>query len=103
MITVTCFNNGKKDRHITLKGHSELAAYGSDIVCAAVSALVYTLTQYINMHDSGGFAKIRLETGYADIEYNSCPQNIMAVFDAVTDGFRLIASNYPSNVKYIAV
>ena len=36
-----------QEKKVTIKGHAQSGEYGNDLVCAAVSALTYTLAENI--------------------------------------------------------
>ena len=98
------------DMKVTVKGHAESGKRGHDLVCAAVSALVYTLAENINAHSQhfeGMSASIRLDEGDAEIVCTECPSVLRAVIDivftTVCTGFEMLAQNYPENVKYTVV
>ena len=50
---------------VTVKGHADTGKYGEDVVCAAVSALVQTLANKVQMamRTGGATGMIRLEDG----------------------------------------
>jgi len=67
---------------LTVDGHACHGAYGTDIVCSAVSILVFTAAQDGTMEGTPGHAVVRSES----------------VQFAVT-GLRLLADQYPDFVK----
>lgn len=99
MISITYTNDGT-NAALTIKGHSGFAGNGHDIVCAAVTALAYTLAQYVNMH-GGSESSAKLSDGRAEILLHGCENR--AVFDAVIEGLKLIADGYPQNVELIKI
>jgi uncharacterized protein YsxB (DUF464 family) len=100
-ITYTAF-----DHHITLRleGHAGYAEPGEkDVVCAAVSALTYTLINYLD--DKATEGKIR-NLSYRDtpgdmlvefelVDYKEWPQ----VCDFLLTGYSMISEHYPENVS----
>lgn len=100
--------NAKKNR-ITIKGHANSGEIGHDLICAAVSALTYTLaTNVVHMHKIGNIKTktIKLEQGDALIrctpvkEFKSV---ISVIFDSICVGFEILAKEYPDNIKFSLV
>ena len=50
---------------VTVSGHAGYAPAGRDIVCAAVSALVYALAGYLE--ETGQAERVDIQRGFADI------------------------------------
>ena len=50
---------------VTVSGHAGYAPAGRDIVCAAVSALVYALAGYLE--ETGQAERVDIRRGFADI------------------------------------
>lgn len=95
----------REAHRLTVKGHAQSAAKGHDLVCAAVSILVFTLAQTIYDLDEKGFLTeyvVRLDEGDAELscksEYNRCCKT---VFDVVRNGFQLLSAQYPDNVIFL--
>ena len=110
MVTVKATQNADK-RHIRLEvsGHAGQAEYGQDIVCSAVSILVYTLAQTLSVMDSSGYftvpPHIRLESGEAVIEAlcrddTTYIDSLHMMFFAKT-GFSLLQANHPEYIEFI--
>lgn len=93
MITVT-----QSENRITLKGHAGYAEYGRDIVCAAVSALTYSLQESINKltDDTVGFSYAQDETV---ISFGDISGKGRLLIDSFIAGIELISDNYPDNVR----
>ena len=90
MITVSM-----DEKTLRMEGHAGYAAKGEDIVCAAVSAIWYMVTEKLkkdgyvsDMHEESGCCELRLKK--TDIVTRT-------VFDTAFCGFRLLAENYPQN------
>jgi len=91
---------------VVIQGHAHSAEPGHDLVCAAVSALAYTLAGNVRELESGGkvrFAYARLESG--DAEIGCTPKGrwedtVRCLFDGVCLGFRLLAQRYPEYVVW---
>lgn len=80
------------DDVITLEGHAGYAEIGKDIVCSAVSILIYTLLQYAD--DKGIKCRYTLDNGSAEIHITDSCRDFMIT------GFRLLEEAYPN---YIAI
>lgn len=75
---------------IELKGHANYAPSGQDIVCAGVSTLVETLSTFVGVKKEEDV--IVLETNDYDLRDYMC---------FAEQGIRLIAEQYPNNVKVV--
>lgn len=91
---------------LTVKGHAQSGEAGHDIICAAVSALTYTLAENILNYENaveGAEAKIKLETGDAEI-CCICSKELESmaklVFSVICAGFEKLAHTYPENISY---
>ena len=103
MITLTmlCDHDDPVGFHVT--GHAECGAYGEDLVCAAVSAIVQTailgITDVLEL-ESG----ISVEDGdaYCIIDQNA-PQlkkdQASVIFRTMETGIRSIQSSHPGTLK----
>ena len=101
MIRVLC--NGTS---LSLQGHAGSAPYGQDLICAAVTALVYALGARLKeLEEQDGFEKplvIRLEPGDAQIcaiakaEYQA---EVMADFRLICSGLKLLQIHYPNQIE----
>ena len=96
-----------KSLKVTIKGHAMSDEAGKDLVCAAVSALTYTLAENIEAYSSlvdEIKAQIRLDNGDAEISVAEYPEDIGSIlrttFTAICVGFDKLARTYPENVKY---
>lgn len=96
----------RKYHRVTVKGHAYSGEVGHDLICAACSALTYTLAENVSNMESGGQTRnitVRLNLGDAEI---SCNPNsrfhsvVTMIFDAICAGFELLAANYPENITY---
>lgn len=95
---------------VTIEGHANHDEMGKDIVCAGISSLTYTLAMYVDKLNYFGktpFApNIRLNEGNAEISvvvWGKHEHQVREVFDAICDGYELIANTYPDNVQYHTV
>jgi len=91
---------------VVIQGHAHSAEVGHDLVCAAVSALAYTLAGNVRELESRGKVRrafIRLESGEAQIRCVPAAQQkeqVRQVFDGICLGFRLLAQRYPEYVVW---
>lgn len=98
-----------KEKRLTLKtvGHAGYDDYGRDIICAAVSILVFSFASTVKgLHGSKDVSRIhelRLDSGNAFIDFTARNRTTYAeclkyLFTALT-GFDLLAQKYPDNVR----
>lgn len=93
VINVIVRNNG-----ITISGHAGYAPLGQDIVCSAMSILVYTLQESLNKYtgDAVGF-------DYTDSGVNICCSQLSAegrlIVSSFIIGVELLAAAYPDYVN----
>lgn len=83
-----------------LVGHAGYAEAGKDIVCSAVSTLLFTYLNACETVMEHGI--VELENGDAHVEFQVEKKNkdyASAVFDAILIGFRMIAEEYPNFVR----
>lgn len=89
MINIVC-DPGKA---MTISGHAEYAPKGLDIVCAAVSALYYTLTALpgIACSDNGDEREIWVTED---------SEEVRIWFNTISETLQRIADRHPDNVRY---
>lgn len=93
--------NGAFELHA--KGHAGYAEQGKDIVCAAVSILLFTLIESINESDLLQQPIVVQREGNTFIRLVPKIENtgkIRGVFDVVANGFILLQENFQKNVKF---
>ena len=79
---------------MTVSGHAGYAPAGRDIVCAAVSALVYALAG--RLRETGRLERFQSAPGYAEIAgTGDCARE----FALVRCGLALLARQYPGRVE----
>ena len=88
---------------IKIEGHAGFSKAGSDIVCAAVSALAYT---FVNRLEDL-MEKERVESldyqekdGFIGITFDSDTTEALASFETIKIGFLMLEQNYPQNILY---
>jgi len=80
---------------ITATGHAGYARRGEDIVCSAVSILLYTLAAALGDEATD----LQMEEGNSRIEWKINKKNNRTQ-DVILEGFRLLAGTYPQYVDY---
>ena len=81
------------DRRMTVQGHAGYGEKGKDVVCAAVSALVYALIA--TLEETENIRESVIRPGYATVASKEADR----AFDVVQGGLRQIAARYPACVK----
>ncbi len=91
---------------VTAKGHAGFAPEGQDIVCAGVSALLYTAGRYLRAMDQAGKLRtaptVRLNPG--DVKLEAKPKAVNSrecetVFRFLELGLTEIAGKYPGYIS----
>ena len=92
--------------HMTLKGHSEAAPNGEDLICSAATMLAYTVGQAVQfMYESDKLKKkpkIHIKDGEATIiatPTEDAYAEALHTFWVAQCGVHVLAHNYPQNVK----
>lgn len=104
MITV---EYSRKGHRVTARGHAGSAPCGHDLICAAVSAVTYTLAENIRVMQEKGWLRshtVKLEPGDAVICADPAPghrRQVEAAMDAVCAGYRILAETCPDFVGYV--
>lgn len=95
---------------LTVFGHAHYGEKGKDIVCAAVSSLVCTVAQAVELLYKDGILKDRPKTelsdGNAFIEWSAADDKKLiatAATDYTIRGLERIAGEYPDYVRFIWV
>lgn len=83
---------------ISIIGHANYAEPGKDIVCAGVSTLVQTLIQAVEELTTDKI-QYDMQPGKVHINFWCLSDPTRALIDAFFIGVKLIADNYPDNVK----
>ena len=96
MITIV-YDEKEKNMILQASGHAGYAEKGSDIVCAAVSALMQTLAYSV---DGGTVTRSPDDCNTLTVQAEQSFDN-SAKFELVTDGLMLLAKQYPENVCFI--
>lgn len=92
---------------LTVEGHSGYSDCGTDIVCAGVSVLTYTLLNCLLDEEASGNVKLVrniVRDGYIELEialFDFSRDRIKGIFDACITGLLMLEENYPQNVRFI--
>lgn len=90
---------------IVIEGHSGLSETGSDIVCAGISTLAFTLTNSVLDEESHERLKLFrnvIRDGYVCLEFEAfehAMERISGMVDTVVTGFLMLEEMYPEYVK----
>lgn len=89
-----------------ISGHAGAAPAGEDTVCAAASMLAYTVAQEVlEMHRKGKLReepKIKLAKGEALIACKpkrAARREVYHLYKTAQTGYKLLAANFPDNVR----
>lgn len=99
-----CYDSG--GFRVAITGHAGAGKAGEDVVCAAVSALAWTLAGNVSALESQGAVKelhLRLEKGCCHISCAPLPMyrsQVRLIFGAVCLGLAGLARRYPEYVEY---
>lgn len=101
----------RRRMQIMALGHAGYAPAGQDVVCAAATMLLYTLAgnlRKLHRNDPKRYygTRIRLTPGFAVVEARArydARITTMLIFDAIANGFRMLAKSYPQYVRFTQV
>ena len=79
---------------LTVRGHAGYGLHGTDVVCAGVSTLVFTLLHELIRLDIAHYRKMR--PGFVEIE----AEGGFEQFQTVATGMMILAENFPENVEF---
>lgn len=83
---------------ITVKGHANYAVFGSDIVCAGVTALAQTLIKSIkDLTDDK--IEYEISPGRVDIKYGNLSEKSKTLVDSFFIGICMIADEFPEYIR----
>ena len=91
---------------LRVKGHAGSAPAGQDLLCAAVTALSYTLAQAVT--DAADKLEnepmIELREGFAKVSskpLEAYRPGVMVMYQTILSGFQMLSGNYPGQIKVI--
>ena len=82
---------------VEVTGHAGYDVAGKDIVCAAVSMLMYTLRQRQQDLNAKPF-ECEMRSGYAKIKVPEI--SMRESYETVASGLKLLSEQYPENVEF---
>ena len=83
---------------IKVSGHADYAVFGSDIVCAGVTALAQTLIKSIeDLTDDK--IEYEISPGKVDIKYGNLSEKSKTLVDSFFIGICMIAEEFPEYVR----
>lgn len=91
-------------KQITSSGHANSGDYGEDIVCASISALMFTLAN--SLEEVAGLSsdnyRVEIKDGYMDIVVmdDFLSKDLDIVFKTIVVGLFGISKEYPAHVKF---
>ncbi len=101
MIKCIINSNDTSITQVKLSGHANFKEYGSDIVCSAVSILMYTIADKLLIDNYQVEVDIKEEElGMMSIIIKEENQNVMLLMETLKHGLLMIQKEYP---KYITV
>lgn len=95
MIVIT-----RAENSITISGHANYAPKGQDIVCAAVSALSYTLEESLKRLTDDKIECLR-QPGLMSIKYEGLSERGQLLIRSFFIGVQMIAEEYPDYVRIV--
>ena len=101
LVNVT-YDKFGKTRRLTMTGHADYAKDGQpDIVCAACSAILYTLLGWMGNNRAGykEIEPIEVNPGAVKLYVGSTTSEFDAVFDATIIGLKQVAMAAPESVR----
>lgn len=94
------------ERSLTVTGHAGTAPHGEDLVCAAVSILVYTLASRLYEIEDRMEAKgdpfeaiISLEPGNAKLKWSRETVEVKLLIHTIQTGLVLLMEKHPENIR----
>ena len=91
-----------------VKGHADYAEKGKDIICSAASMLVHMLRVWLDKMDAANklsVVNLRVAPGYAWFDCTTKDgyvEELQTVMDMVSEGFFMLAAQYPEHVQCYA-
>lgn len=81
---------------VSAKGHACWDDTGHDVVCAALSMLMYALCAFAEGNGGASFE----EDDLMRVEFPVCEDDyLFGGFDALCEGLRMLADRYPDHVR----
>lgn len=100
------YNEIDEGVHLLLEGHAGGGPKGKDLVCAAVSALTYTLGEAVERMNQHGMllCEPKVETAHGMAEIVAVPrkefmQEVLLTYWVIEAGLHALGRNYPQSVR----
>ena len=92
----------RRDYVLTAVGHAGFSAAGTDIVCAAASALFYTLARELDYRHIEFTMTEDAATGAEIVAYppDGFTLDTDVAFETICTGYRMLAEEYPEHVTF---
>ena len=89
---------------LTVSGHCGYGPAGSDIVCASVSALCYTLAYNLSLEEGKSVLKLDAVFEPGKVSISCVPRKgrereVRRIFSVVENGLKMLEENYPDHVS----
>ena len=84
---------------VDARGHAGSAPYGSDLVCAAVSTLLYALIQGLDCLEGVDVTVWDLQAGNGHVEATGVPPEGMGMFMMAKAALTHLASQFPDSLQ----
>lgn len=82
-----------------IKGHSNYAPYGKDIVCSSISTLTISMINICNFHNM--VENYSAESGYSKVELKCKGKNQKKLCYIFEEMFKDVANQYPRNFEVV--
>ncbi len=87
---------------IEIKGHSNFAPKGEDIVCASISTATYmTRNTLENLEPSYNLSNVKLDEGYAYFEVDKKYNNAVKILEVLEFTLNNLESQFPKYIKKV--
>ncbi len=90
---------------LNIEGHSGYGSNGTDIVCAGISTLAYTLLNTLLDEEASGnirFIRNFVSDGTVNLEFKTfdfSKNRIEGMLSLIMTGFYMLEENYPDNIR----
>ena len=98
MIRIEFFKSGDMLTGFECKGHTRIAEYGNDVVCAFISSACYlaanTITEIIKIN-----ARASATDGYMSLDIKESPEKAQDILEGLVLHLTELQKDYPKNIK----
>lgn len=88
----------REGHSMTADGHVGYSEDGPDLVCCAISSLMFTLAAALT--DKGIESALAIRSGHMSVSTNRTGKSVNAIFDTIAAGFKLLSEKYPDHVIF---